>query len=72
MTTISINDIRSRAQTALSDSSIYALRVLRIDRHDQALVISGCVTSFYHKQLAQETVLAICEGIEVINSILVE
>jgi len=72
MTTTSINAVRPRAQTALSDSSIYELRILRIDRHDRALVISGRVTSFYHKQLAQETVLAVCEGLEVINSILVE
>ena len=72
MTMTSINDVQPRAQTALSDSSIYELRILRIDRHDQALVISGRVTSFYHKQLAQETVLAVSEGIEVINSILVE
>lgn len=72
MTTTSINDVQPRAQTALSGSSIYELRVLRIDRTDQALVISGHVSSFYHKQLAQETVLAICDGVEVINSILVQ
>jgi len=72
MTTASINYVRPRAETALSDNSIFELRILQIDQHDQALVISGRVSSFYHKQLAQEAVLAVCEGLKVINSIDVE
>ncbi len=73
MTTTSIKDLQPRAQTALASSPIYELRDLRVDRHeDQTLRISGTVSSFYHKQLAQEAVRSVCEGTEVINSIHVE
>ena len=72
MTTSSINDVQPRAQTALDSSPIYDLRDLRVDRHEQTLLISGSVSSFYHKQLAQEAVRSVCDGIEVVNSICVE
>ena len=62
-------DVRKRAQTALLRSPIYALRNLLVEQTTSALVISGRVSSFYHKQLAQEVVRAVADGIEVINSV---
>jgi uncharacterized NAD-dependent epimerase/dehydratase family protein len=42
---------------------------LRVEQTGEALVLSGLVSSYYHKQLAQEVVRAVAEGLEVINSI---
>ena len=64
-----VEDVQPRAQSALRVSPIYALRELRVEQTGDALLISGLVASFYHKQLAQEVVRAVAEGIEVINSI---
>lgn len=68
----STSDIQPRAQTALADSPIYELRDLQVEDRDGILLISGAVSSFYHKQLAQEVVRSVCQGIEVINSIRVQ
>jgi osmotically-inducible protein OsmY len=72
MTTASISEIQPRAQTALANSPIYDLRDLQVDQCEGTLLISGSVSSFYHKQLAQEVVRSVCRGVEVINSIRVE
>jgi len=65
-------EFQPQAQKALAKSPIYDLRDLRVEQYDGSLVISGTVSSFYYKQLAQEVVFAICRDIEVVNSILVE
>jgi len=62
-------DVQSRAQTALAESPIYVLRDLHVERMDGRLVLSGSVDTFYHKQVAQEVVRAVAEGITVINSV---
>jgi hypothetical protein len=69
MTTTSTSDVQPRAQMALASSPIYELRDLRVERREGMLVISGAVSSFYHKQLAQEVVRSVCRSIEVVNSI---
>ncbi len=66
---VKVEDVQPRAQVALRASPIYALRELRVEQTGDALLISGLVSSFYHKQLAQEVVRAVAEGIEVVNSI---
>ena len=76
MSRISIRDVRPRAQTALAASPILELRDLCVYLENTTLQISGSVSSFYHKQLAQEAVGAICREcrdieIEVVNSICV-
>jgi len=73
MTTVSEPSIALRAQAALANSPIYELRELSVE-HDRArdvLYLSGTVSSFYHKQLAQEVVRAVCKNIELelINAI---
>lgn len=60
-----------RAQSALAESPIQSLRQLTVAQVDDHLCIRGSVASYYHKQLAQQTVLAVAEGMEVINSITV-
>lgn len=62
-------DVQPRAQDALAASPIYALRELRVEQAGDTLLIRGLVSSFYHKQLAQEVVRAVAEGVEVVNSI---
>ena len=47
-------EAQPRAQTALASSPIYDLRELQVEQRNGSLVISGRVSSFYHKQLAQE------------------
>jgi hypothetical protein len=71
MAGVPVDDVQPRAQTALSNSPIFELRDLRVEQADEGLVISGIVSSFYHKQLAQEVVRATCEGaeIELVNAI---
>ena len=66
------NDVQPRAQAALTSSPFYDLRDLQVEQHGEALLISGSVSSFYHKQLAQEVVRSVCKGIEVVNSIQVQ
>ncbi len=72
MSSLSISDIQSRAQTALANSPFYELRELQVEEHDRHLLLSGSVSSFYHKQLAQEVVRSVCGDVEVTNAISVD
>jgi hypothetical protein len=47
---------RSAAQ-ALRDSPLPLLRTLDVSETDQEITISGSVSSYYYKQLAQEAVM---------------
>jgi hypothetical protein len=70
---LSVHDeLQPRAQAALCNSPFYELRELQVDYRDGVLMISGCVSSFYHKQLAQEVVRSVCTDARVVNSIRVE
>ena len=69
MAVVSAKDVQSRAQEALAGSPVYALRDLTVKQQGKKLVILGTLSSFYHKQLAQEVVLTAAEGLEVVNSI---
>lgn len=72
MSAILTNDLQSRAQSALANSPFFELHELQVEQHEGTLFISGNVSSFYHKQLAQEVVRTVCKGIEVFNSIQVK
>jgi osmotically-inducible protein OsmY len=72
MAVTSVDEVQPRAQAALANSPFYELRDLQVVRQDHALVLSGRVSSFYHKQLAQEVVRAVCHDTNVINSVYVE
>ena len=71
MVEMSAKDVQPQAQTALDHSPIYELRDLQVEPQNGALVICGVVSSFYHKQLAQEVVRAVCRDIEIelVNSV---
>ena len=68
----SAHEAQRRAQSALTSSPVYPLRDLIVESHDDAITISGSVTSFYHKQLAQEAVRAVVGAMDVVNSVHVE
>jgi len=70
--TASLSDITTRARKALSDSPIYLLRQIEVETSEDGLVLSGKVDSFYHKQLAQEVVLAVAGGIQISNVVSVQ
>ena len=62
-------EVENQAQAALKSSPIFALRDLRVESNGKSLLISGRVSSFYYKQLAQEVVRSVSEGLQVVNSI---
>mgnify|MGYP001437702552 CR=1 FL=1 len=72
MTNTSVKCVEEIAQSALTTSPIHAMRVLGVERAGDQLVISGRVDTFYHKQLAQELVRSVAEGVRVVNSINVD
>lgn len=64
--------VRHEAQAALHASPFYDLRELRVEEtDDRRLILRGMVSSFYHKQLAQEVVLGLAKsrGYRVTNAI---
>ena len=64
--------IEQRARAALAKSPIYALQCLEVQRSGERLLIRGSVSSYYHKQLAQEVIRSVVGEIEVINSLQVD
>jgi osmotically-inducible protein OsmY len=44
---------------ALSDNPYFAGRHLAIELHDNEVVLSGVLGSYFHKQMAQESVLSV-------------
>ena len=65
------NGLPSRAAEALRHSPIPALRKLSVEEGPAGIVITGCVSSYYYKQLAQETVMPILEHQALLNRVLV-
>ena len=69
MVSFTADAAHERAQSVLAASPLYALRMLQVEPQGDALLISGRVGSYYHKQLAQEAVRSVACGIELINSV---
>jgi hypothetical protein len=69
MTGGSASVMRLRAETALASSPFHELRAVRVAEREDGLVLLGAVSSFYHKQLAQEAVRSVCRNHTVINTI---
>jgi hypothetical protein len=63
--------VQSAAQTALRQSPIPALRKLTVEELDTAVILLGKVGSYYLKQLAQETVMPVLDGRELLNRVAV-
>jgi hypothetical protein len=58
-----------RAEQTLRQSALPALRKLRVEETDAAVVITGSVSSYYLKQLAQETVMPVLGERELFNRV---
>lgn len=66
---ISQEEVAQAAVAVLANSSVAELRSLRVDKTETELQLSGRVRSFYHKQLAQETVRPVAGGMQVVNRV---
>ena len=64
MSTIPVSDVASRAAIMLKKSPIEEIRALTIHETPDGLCISGKLSRYYYKQLAQETLRCICEETE--------
>jgi hypothetical protein len=69
MTPILVVDIASRARAVLASSRIFDLRSLDVEQDGDGVVLRGNVSSYYHKQLAQELLKTRIAGVEVVNEI---
>ena len=65
----STTHVASQAAHALRKSSHPALRRLSVEGTQGSLVISGRVSSYYLKQLAQETIMSVREGVPLVNKV---
>ncbi len=63
---------RTPAALTLRHSPIPALRRLMLEETDAEVVITGSVSSYYLKQLAQETVMPHLERRRLLNRVVVE
>lgn len=61
------NDTLTRAKAALSKSKIRDLRRLTIAQDHGQIVVRGRVSSYYHKQLAQELIRGELGDVNVAN-----
>jgi hypothetical protein len=61
--------VASEAAHALKRSSHPALRRLSVQDSSGSLIISGKVTSYYLKQLAQETIMPVRGQLELVNQV---
>jgi len=62
-------EICLRASESLATSSVQEIRLLSVRRERDSLRITGRVGSFYHKQLAFETVRSVSRGMQILNRV---
>ena len=65
-------EVTNTASSVLSRSPVRDLRRIRVDGKADHLKLSGKVRSYYHKQLAQETVRGVARGMKLVNQIQVK
>ena len=58
-----------KARSALRASPIFALRELAVEQDGHQLLLFGTVSTFYHKQVAQEVVRSIASGMQLVNKV---
>jgi osmotically-inducible protein OsmY len=58
-----------RIRSALDESPIYDLRTLQVELSESGVVVSGQVSSYYHKQLAIEAARAVGGAAPFVNQI---
>ena len=69
MTTTEQRDVATTASEVLAQCSVAELRRLRVDEKSDTLQLSGEVSSFYHKQLAQDLVRGVAGDMQVVNRV---
>ncbi len=57
------------ASEALATSSVQEIRALQVRGERDTLRVTGRVGSYYHKQLALETVRGVCRGMQILNRV---
>ncbi len=62
-------EICTKASAALASSTIRDLRGLQVRNDRGSLKVSGTVASFYHKQVALETVRSVARGMQILNTV---
>ncbi len=62
-------DAATAASLVLATSSVTDLRHIRVDGSDNKIELTGTVRSFYHKQLAQESIRSVAGGMQVVNHV---
>jgi hypothetical protein len=63
--------VQTKPASALWQSPIPALRKLSVEETETAVVLHGAVSSYYLKQLAQETVMPYIGGRQLLNRVAV-
>jgi hypothetical protein len=69
MATTEQQETAAAATAVLAQSSVAELRRLRVDETANRLQLSGRVSSFYHKQLAQELVRSVAGEMQMVNRV---
>ena len=69
MKTVIPANLVEAASEVLAQSSVAELRRLRVDQREGQVQLTGHVGSFYHKQLAQESIRHLTSGFQVINRV---
>jgi len=59
--------IRAMVESQMRHSGYYELHYISCDFHEGVLILRGCVSSYYLKQLAQSLVLQLT-GVEEVNN----
>ena len=62
-------DIGLLAEKRLHGSNYRALHTIRCSLQDDALILSGCLSSYFLKQMAQEAVVTLPGVVQVVNLI---
>jgi len=61
--------LQIRAAVALRQSPIPALRKLSVEESETVVIVLGSVSSYYLKQLAQETIMPVLDGRQLLNRV---
>ena len=64
-----IRDVTGRIRHLLSASPIADVRRIQVERKGDQVLLHGHVSSFYAKQMAQETVRRVVGELQIVNSV---
>jgi hypothetical protein len=64
-----VEEAGPRVKSAFAASPVHDLREVQVENHESGLLLLGRVSSFYHKQLAQELARNVAGEVIVVNAI---